>query len=94
MTVSVKDQLKQLSLLQHSLLLATRNSAGFRNVQALLVSAVRQGLITNETQQAVLEACQPLRLGSFGEPAVSTKMVREIVAAIRSEINQWRRVAG
>lgn len=93
MTTSTKDQIDQLRSLKQSLLTALRFHNGFSSVQALTRRAFVEDLITNETQQAILESCQPLHLGLASDPTTSIQMVSEIETAISTEITTWRRLA-
>lgn len=93
MTTSTKDQIDQLRSLKHALLTALRFDTGFTTVQALTRRAFVEDLITNKTQQAILETCQPLHLGLSSDPNTSSQMVSEIETAISTEITTWRRLA-
>lgn len=89
--VSVKEPLEKLRRLRTSLILNINTSGGFRNVQSVLVKAVRQALIDNVTQQKILEICQPLRQGRVG-PETRQSMAKEIHQVIDREVENWREV--
>lgn len=90
----IDEQEQKLKRLQQRLLSSAGFENGFRNIQAELISAVRHGLISNQTQQTILEICQPVRLGTAFEPKVSAAIVTSITEAIAAEIRTWRQVSG
>ena len=91
MTTTTGDQVDQLRSLKQSLFIAFRFHNGFASVQALVRKSFVDKLITNEVQKAILEACQPLQLGTASDPYTSTKMVSAIEGLINDEILAARR---
>lgn len=91
MPTTTRDQIDQLRSLKRKLLTALRVREGFRSVQDLTRKAFNHKLITNETQQAILEACQPLHFGLGDDPDTSKQMVSQIEILIQTEINTKRR---
>lgn len=91
MTTTIGNRVDQLRSLKQSLLTALRFHNGFTSVQALTRKAFLEDLINNETQQAILEVCQPLRLGTARDPDTSTKMVSKIENLINDLVLKARR---
>lgn len=86
MTTTAGNPTDQFRSLKQSIMTALRFHNGFRSVQEVTRRAFLEGLITNEVQQALLGACEPLNSGTAPDPYTQTQMVSKVAGLINDEI--------